>query len=263
MSWSRRSLLTALALLLAGCGGSDRATPRSTSPAGSGSPALSGSITVLAAASLTGSFTTLGKQFQAAHPGTTVTFSFGASSTLAQQITNGAPADVFASASAKNMTDVVTAGDAADPRTFANNVAQIAVSSTSASKVTSLADLGRPDVKVALCQPEVPCGALAQKVLANAKVAVKPVTQALDVKSVLATVTSGEVDAGIVYVTDVKAAGTSVAGIAIPPDVNASTSYPIVTVKASKNMALARAFEDYVLSPEGQAVLSQAGFAKP
>ena len=116
---------------------------------------------------------------------------------------------------------------------------------------------------VALCQPEVPCGALAQKVLANAKVTVTPVTQGLDVKAVLATVSSGEVDAGIVYVTDVKAAGASVTGVTIPGDVNASTAYPIATVKTSKNTPLGQAFEDYVLSADGQSVLSQAGFAKP
>lgn len=264
MSWSRRPLLVAAALaplLLAGCGSSsDTAT---SSEATASSPALTGSITVLAAASLTGSFTTLAEQFQAAHPGTTVTFSFGASSTLAQQITNGAPADVFASASAKNMTDVVGAGDAADPKTFANNTAQIAVFPASTSKITGLADLAKPDVKVALCQPEVPCGALAQTVLTKAKVTVKPVTQGLDVKSVLATVSSGEVDASIVYVTDVKAAGAAVTGIPIPADVNATTAYPIATVTSSKNTDLAEAFQDYVLSPEGQGVLSEAGFAKP
>ncbi len=262
MPSTRRSLLTAAALaaVLAGCGSSSSGPAATTQAAG---PGLSGSITVFAAASLTGSFTTLGKQFEAAHPGTKVTFSFGASSTLSQQITGGAPADVFASASAKNMTDVVTAGDAADPKTFAKNGAEIAVAPASASKVMSLADLAKPGVKVALCQPEVPCGALAQKVLGNAKVAVQPVTQGLDVKAVLATVSSGEVDAGIVYVTDVKAAGSSVHGVAIPADVNASTAYPIAMVKTSKNTQLGQAFEDYVLSTDGQSVLSRAGFAQP
>jgi len=205
----------------------------------------------------------LGHQFEAAHPGTTVRFSFGPSSGLAQQITSGAPADVFASASSKNMAQVVAAGQAAAPRTFANTVAEVAVARASAAKVTSLADLARPDVKVALCQAEVPCGALAQKVLAKAKLTVKPVTRGLDVKAVLATVTSGEVDAGIVYVADVKAAHGKVNGVTIPASVNARTAYPIATLKGTRHGALARAFEDYVLSTAGQTVLTSAGFVQP
>ena len=218
---------------------------------------------MFAAASLTQTFTTLGHQFEAAHPGTTVKFSFGASSALAQQIIAGAPADVFASASPKNMTQVTTAGDATDPKTFAKNVAEIAVAPDHASEVTSIADLGKAGVTVALCQPQVPCGALAQQVLANAHVTVKPVTQGLDVKSTLAYVTSGEVDAAIVYVTDVKAAGSTVKGVEVPPADNASTAYLIAPVTASGNRALAAAFEDYVLSPAGQGALSQAGFQPP
>jgi len=275
--------LTALAAVSAGCGSSS--TPKSsssssssasaagpTSASGSASSAssspssassLSGSVTVFAAASLTKAFTTLGKQFQDSHPGTTVKFSFGASSTLAQQIIAGAPADVFASASPKNMTQVTKAGQAADPKTFASNVAEIAVAPQSAGKVTSIADLAKPGVKLALCQPQVPCGALAQTVLGKAKVTVKPVTEGLDVKSTLAYVTGGQADAAVVYVTDVKAAGAKVKGVQIPPADNASTAYPIATIKASKNTALASAFETLVLSPAGQSVLSEAGFAKP
>jgi len=257
-----RAVLTAAALagLLAGCGGSDDTAP---APAATAPGGLSGSITVLAAASLTGAFTTLGQQFEAAHPGTRVRFGFGASSTLAQQITSGAPADVFASASTRNMTDVVTAGDAADPRTFARNSAQIAVAPASRDRVSTLADLADPDVKVALCQPEVPCGALAEQVLAEAGVTVVPVTRGLDVRSVLASVTSGEVDAGIVYVTDVLSAGAAVTGIAIPAGVNASTAYPVATVTRSRNPALGQAFADHLLSADGQRVLAAAGFAGP
>ncbi len=259
------------ALSLAACGSSPTgpATPtggalsgiRSAPPSTRAS--LSGSITVFAAASLSGAFTTLGSQFQQAHPGTTVTFSFGASSTLAQQITAGAPADVFASASWKNMTQVTEAGDAADPVTFATNFAEIAVSPASAARITALADLADPGVKVALCQPQVPCGALAQQVLGTAKVTVRPVTRGLDVKSTLAYVTSGEADAAIVYVTDVEAAGTKVTGVAIPPADNASTAYPIATVTSTRNRALAEAFQRYVLSAPGQRVLAAAGFARP
>ncbi len=225
--------------------------------------ALSGSITVFAAASLTGTFPTLGARFEQQHPGTSVRFSFGASSTLAQQITAGAPADVFASASARNMTQVTAAGDAADPVTFANNVAQIAVAPASAGRVTALADLADPGVKVALCQPQVPCGALAQQVLANAGVTVHPVTQGLDVKSTLAHVLSGEADAAVVYLTDVRAAGAKVTGVPVPAADNASTAYPIATVTATRNRPLAEAFERFVLSADGQAVLAEAGFARP
>lgn len=239
-------------LALAGCGSVAH-------PAGT----VTGKITVFAAASLTGSFTDLGKAFDSAHPGTTVAFSFGASSTLAMQITSGAPADVFASASAKNLDTVVAAGAAAAPRTFATNSAEVAVAPASRTSVTSLADLGKVGVKVALCQPEVPCGALATSVLGHAGVQVTPVTRGLDVKAVLASVTSGEVDAGIVYVTDVLAAGAKVVGVTIPAGQNSSTAYPIATVTSSRNPLLAKAFDDFVLSPDGEAVLARAGFGKP
>ena len=247
------------AVLLAGCGSSSSAG----SPSGSGSSAVKGTITVFAAASLKESFTALGRRFEAAHPGTRVVFSFGPSSGLATQITQGAPADVFASASAKNMTQVSDAGLAPTATTFAKNVLEIAVPPANPAKVTGLSDLGRRGVKVALCQSAVPCGATAQKVLANARVKVTPVSQEVDVKAVLAKVTLGEVDAGLVYVTDVRAAGRRVKGIAIPGDVNASTSYPIATVSTSRNRATAQAFTDLVLSGDGSAELARAGFAAP
>lgn len=222
-----------------------------------------GTITVFAAASLNQVFSELGHRFEAAHPGTKVRFSFSASSSLAQQILAGAPADVFASASAKNMTQVTGAGDATNPKMFATNFAEIAVAPAAVGRVQSLADLGRGGVKVALCQPQVPCGALAQKVLANAHVTVKPVTQGLDVKSTLAYVTRGDVDAAIVYVTDVKAAGTKIQGVQIPAADNASTAYVIAGVTAGSNPTLAAAFEDFVLSPTGRDALRQAGFSPP
>jgi molybdate transport system substrate-binding protein len=259
---SSLALAAVSATALAACGSSGK--PASTPVTSSSStPALSGSITVFAAASLTGSFTTIGKAFEAAHPGTNVTFSFGASSTLAQQIIQGAPADVFASASKTNMTQVTDAKDAADPKTFAYNIGEIAVAPAKASTITSLADLAKPGVKVALCQPQIPCGAIAISVFSKAGLTVKPVTQGLDVKSTLAYVTGGDADAAIVYVTDVKAAGSTVVGIEIPAAQNTSTSYPIATVSWSKNQALAKAFEDYVLSEAGQDVLKAAGFTSP
>jgi len=280
----------AVALLTVGaaaCGGSDTpaastASPATTTPTAAAStpaaaattpapaattpattPAPKGTITVFAAASLTGTFTELGKQFQAANPGTTVRFSFGASSTLAQQILAGAPADVFASASAATMAQVTAGGDATGPVTFAKNTAEIAVAPGSTGRVTSVADLARSGVKVALCQPQVPCGAIAAKVFTTAGVTVKPVTLGLDVKATLTYVSSGDADAAVVYVTDVRAAGSSVRGVAIPAAQNASTAYPIATVKASKNAALAARFQAYVLSGDGQRVLTAAGFSGP
>lgn len=247
--------------LLAACGGSSSGAAPASSGVSSG--ALSGKITVLAAASLTGAFGTLGTRFEAAHPGSTVTFSFGASSALATQITQGAPVDVFASASQKNMDAVVAAGAATGSAPFTENVMEIAVPPSNPARIGSLADLARPGVKVALCQTEVPCGAVAQKVFANAKITVTPVTQEADVKATLAKVTLGEVDAGVVYVTDVLAAGDKVTGIEIPADVNASTTYPIAALQGSKNPALAKAFVDYVLSADGQKVLAAAGFVAP
>ena len=240
-------------------------TGGSTSPAASASvsASLSGSITVFAAASLQEAFTTIGRQFEAAHPGAKVTFSFGASSTLANQIINGAPADVFASAAPKNMQQVVTAGDASDPVNFVKNVMEVAVPPSNPAHVTSVNDLARSSVKVALCQPQVPCGATAAKVFTNAKITVKPVTLQPDVKSVLTQVELGNVDAGMVYVTDVNAAGAKVKGIVIPDSVEASTEYPIAPVAKSGNPSLARAFVAYVLSPAGQAVLTGDKFEKP
>jgi molybdate transport system substrate-binding protein len=225
--------------------------------------ATAGSLTVYAASSLTTAFTALGKQFETDHPGTTIVFNFGASSALARQIIAGAPADVFASASTANMKQVTDAQQARAPKTFATNVAEIAVAPASAARVHAVADLAAPGLRVALCQPEVPCGALAHTVLAKAHVEVTPATEGLDVKSTLAYVTNGSADAAIVYVTDVRAAGSAVTGIEIPADVNASTAYPIAVVTATKNASLAGTFEDYVLSGAGQATLAAAGFRAP
>jgi molybdate transport system substrate-binding protein len=257
-------LVAAATLALAACGSSsDPAGSASSTPSATATASLEGDITVLAAASLTESFTTLGEQFEAANPGVRVTFSFAASSALAGQITDGAPADVFASASTKTMDDVVAAGAAADPVVFATNSMEIAVPPANPGKVTGLDDLTNQAIKTALCQPEVPCGSTAAKVFANAKITVAPVTLEPDVKSVLSKVKLGEVDAGVVYVTDVIAAGDEVAGVEIPADVNASTDYPIASLAHSSNAKVAAAFVDYVLSPDGTKVLSAAGFQKP
>lgn len=259
------TVVAAAGLLLAGCGSPSTsiAAPATAATTASSALTLSGTVNVFAAASLKEAFTTLGKQFEAVHPDTKVVFSFGSSSGLATQINAGAPADVFASASTKNMDQVVKAAAATSPTDFASNVMEIAVPSTNPAGVTQLSDLAKSDVKVALCQKAVPCGVTAANVLSKAQLTVTPVTQEVDVKSVLAKVTLGEVDAGVVYVTDVRAAGTKVKGIVIPADVNASTKYPIVTLTKAPNKATAQAFTDYVLSGDGATVLTAAGFAKP
>ncbi|MGN6242759.1 MAG: molybdate ABC transporter substrate-binding protein [Motilibacteraceae bacterium] len=255
------------AVLLAGCGGSSSGGPAApaggttTSAGASSSP--TGSITVLAAASLTGSFTELAHSFEAAHPGSKVVLSFGASSTLAQQALQGAPADVFASASQKNMDQVVQGGAARGPQVFAKNVMEIAVPPANPAKIMQLSDLARPGVKLVLCQPQVPCGAVAATVLKNAGVQAKPVSLEADVKATLTKVQLGEADAGVVYVTDVKAAGAKVQGIPIPTGVNASTDYPVAVLKDAPNHALADQFVASVLSEQGRSVLSKAGFQAP
>ncbi len=257
--------LAAVVLVLSGCGASaPAATGGSTAGPGSPSSATpSGTVTVFAAASLKETFTGLGRSFEAAHPGTKVVFSFGPSSGLATQITQGAPADVFASASTKSMGQVVEAGAASSPTDFAKNVMEIAVPPKNPAGVAAVGDLARTGVKVALCQAAVPCGSTAATVFSNAKITVTAVTQEVDVKAVLSKVSLGEVDAGVVYVTDVLAAGDRIKGIQIPAGINASTTYPIATLTKSTNSVAAQAFTEYVLSTDGASALAAAGFAKP
>ncbi len=254
--------IAATAAVVSGCGGSGDAG-RGSSPSDSASPSVTGTITVFAAASLQDSFTSLGKKFEAEHPGTKVVFNFGPSSGLAAQIGQGAPADVFASASAETMNQVVTGGGATAPKDFAVNTMEIAVPPDNPAGVTAVADLAKQDVKVALCQADVPCGVTASNVFRNARLTVTPVTEEIDVKAVLSKVTLGEVDAGVVYVTDVRAAGDRVKGIEIADDVNASTTYPIAALTGAENKKTATAFVNYILSPAGAAALTAAGFRTP
>jgi molybdate transport system substrate-binding protein len=254
------------ALLAAGCSSgrnSSRPPAAGASSSASSTAAIGGTMTVFAAASLTEAFKTLGKQFESAHRGSTVKLNFGASSDLAAQINQGAPADVFASASTKNLKQVVDAGGASMSTTFAKNVMEVAVPPSNPANVASVTDLAKSSVKVALCEPQVPCGAVAAEMFKNAKITVKPVTLEPDVKSTLSKVELNEVDAGMVYVTDVRAAGSKVKGIVIPADINASTEYPIAALTKAPNAAGAQAFVDLVLSPAGQSVLAADGFQKP
>jgi molybdate transport system substrate-binding protein len=258
----RRGFVVLSALLLAGCSSTAPATPSGSSS--SGAPPVTGTVTVLAASSLTEVFNSLGKEFEAAHPGTKVTFSYGASSTLAQQIVAGAPADVFAAASPATMATVTKAGlNDGQPKVFARNTLVIAVAPGNPKGITGLADLAKPGTKVALCAPEVPCGAAAKTALSAAKATVQPVTLAPDVKSALSTVELGEADAALVYKTDVKSAGGKVTGVDFPESAQAVNDYPIVALAHAPNGSGAAAFVDFVLGDHGQKALSDGGFQSP
>lgn len=221
-------------------------------------------VVVLAAASLTGAIEELARQFEAAHPDTDVVLSTGASSTLAQQAVAGTPADLLVLASLATMGVVTNAGEAdGEPVVVARNRLQIAVPAGNPGRVTGLPDLARPDLDVALCAPQVPCGAAAQQALEAAGVTAAPDTLERDVKAVLAKVRLGEVDAGLVYVTDVRAAGADVEGIGFPEAAAARNDYPAVVLRGGEQSHAAREFLDLLLSPDGQAVLARAGFAPP
>jgi molybdate transport system substrate-binding protein len=253
------ALSAALAVLLSACGSATRPAAAPSDTADS----LGGAITVLAAASLTEAFTDIGTDFEAKNPSHSVTFSFGSSATLATQIVQGAPADVFAAASPATMKIVSDAGASDAPTNFASNTLQIAVPKDNPHKITGLHDFADKSKRIAICAPQVPCGAATIKVFAVAKITPQPDTLEQDVKATLQKVASDEVDAALVYQTDVIAAEDRVDGIGFPEAKQAVNTYPIAVLKGSKSSAAAKAFVDYVLSPEAQVVLSEAGFAKP
>jgi molybdate transport system substrate-binding protein len=249
------------ALVLAACSSSTTTAPSGSSPT---SEKVSGTVVVFAATSLTDAFDKIGAGFEKAHPGVTVKFNYNGSSSLATSINQGAPADAFASAAPANMKTVTDAGDAVGtPQVFTRNTGEIMVEKGNPKKITSVKDLANPAIKVAVCAPEVPCGAVATAIFKNAGVTVKPVSEETNVGGVVTKVTLGEVDAGIVYVTDVKANETKAAGVSIPASQNDITDYPIVQVKGAPNATAAKAFISYVLGPDGQKVLTSFGFLPP
>jgi molybdate transport system substrate-binding protein len=262
------AVLAAAALAAAaGCSSSSGSTAASgsssASASASASSTVSGSVTVVAASSLKAAFTTLGAQFHAANPGATVTFNFGGSATLAQQITAGAPADVFAAASSATMKTVTTAGDAVGtPSVFAHNQLEIAVAPGNPKNITSLSDLTKSGLKVVLCAVAQPCGAAAATVIKDAKVSLTPVSLEADVASALTKVELGEADAALVYKTDVQGSAGKVTGVDFTESSDAINTYPITVLTHAPNSAAAAAFVGYVLSAQGQAVLAQDGFAK-
>ncbi len=220
-------------------------------------------LTVFAAASLTKPFEQLEKTFEDAHPGVDVKLSFGGSSDLVAQITDGAAADVFASADTKNM-DKLTSADlaAGTPAEFATNTLVIAVPPGNPGKVSGLADLAKDDLDVVVCAPEVPCGSAAEQVAEKAGVRLAPDSEEQSVTDVLGKIEAGEGDAGLVYVTDVEAAGDKVEGLEFPEAAEVVNHYPIVAVKDSAHADLAQQWIDLVLG-DGQAVLTAAGFGPP
>ena len=258
---------SALALALSGCvsagpGGSGSTAPGATDNVSATAP--TGDITVFAAASLKSTFTQVANDFEASHPGTTINLSFAGSSDLAAQVTAGAPADVFASADTTNMTKLQDAGlVAGTPADFATNTLEIAVPPSNPAGIASLADLSGPGVKLVICAPQVPCGHATQSVADSASLTFTPVSEESSVTDVLGKVTSGEADAGLVYVTDVRNAGDKVKGIEFPESSTAVNTYPIATVANTKNKELADAFIDAVTGPEGRKVLTDAGFGVP
>lgn len=235
-------------------------SPTSSSPASG----VTGNITVFAAASLTESFTEIGKAFQTEYPDATVKFSFDASSTLVTQIAQGAPVDVFASADKANMTKLTDAGNnGAAPQTFAKNSLEIITGAGNPKKITGLSDLADPSLIVVTCGPDVPIGKYSAQVFTNAGVTVTPKSFEPNVKGVVNKVTLGEADAGIVYATDVLAAGSKAVGVVIPTNLNVIAEYPLVETKNAPNPTGAKAFTAFVLSSQGQKILGSFGFTAP
>jgi molybdate transport system substrate-binding protein len=236
---------------LAGCGSSND-EPRNQS------------IIVFAAASLKKSFTDIGEQFKTDNPGTSVEFNFAGSSDLVTQLVQGAGADVFASADTNNMVKAEQA-ELVDgkPVDFASNTLTIVTAPGNPKQVASFADLNKPGVSVVVCAAEVPCGSATARVENATKTELKPVSEESSVTDVLNKVTSGQADAGVVYVTDALAAGDKVAAVNFVESSVAVNTYPIAVLKDAQKPDLAKKFVDLVTGEYGQKTLSEAGFAKP
>jgi len=249
-------------MLIAGCS-SQQGTSSAPSTTSSTTTAP-GKIVVFAAVAQKKAFTEIGNRFTTDNPGQDVEFSFAASSDQAAQLSQGAYADVFASADANNMDKVAKAGLlASDPTNFASNILTIAVAPGNPKKIASFADLARPGLMVAVCGPEAPCGGPIQKIEQATGVQLSAASQAANVEEVLAKVESGAADAGLVYATDVLGAGDKVTGVAFPESSDASTTDSIAVLKQSKNSEMAAKFVDLVTGEAGQKILAADGFGKP
>jgi len=240
--------VASLSLLLAGC----VATPQAST-----------TVTVFAASSLTDVFGEIAEEFEAANPGTTVVFNFAASSALATQINEGAPADVFAAASPATMKTVSDAGNVdGEPVVFVRNQLVIAVEKGNPRNIKGLADLTAPGVSVALCAEQVPCGAAAKTAISSANLTITPVSFEENVRAALSKVSLGEVDAALVYRTD-AAVDDSVDAVEFPESANAINDYPIAVLKDAPNKPAAQAFVAFVRSSAGAATLTEYGFQQP
>jgi molybdate transport system substrate-binding protein len=247
------AVMTALALIVAACG-----------VGGSGTTAAETPLLVSAAASLTDGFGAIAEVFESQHAGVDVVLNLAASSTLREQILEGAPVDVFASANHANMDQVVAAGlVAGQPQIFARNLLQIAVPAGNPARIGGLEDFARPELLIGLCAEGVPCGDFAHQVLANAAVAASIDTFEPDVRFLLTKIEAGELDAGLTYMSDVAASGGRVEGIDIPEAINVIAEYPIAVLAHAPQPALAQSFIAFVLSDVGQAILADYGFAPP
>jgi len=230
--------------------------PQADEPAG-------GALSVHAAASLTDVFERLGGQFREEHPGIELNIGYGSSSGGARAIVEGAPIDVFASADEQQMQVVTDAGLVTDPVVFTANVLTIAVPKGNPAGVTGLADFAREELELAVCAPEVPCGAAAERLFEIAGVAAAPDTYEDDVRSALNKVELGEVDAALVYATDVRSLPQWVEGIEVPEAGQVVNRYPIAVIRGARNPEAAQAFVDLVLSEEGRRALADHGFRAP
>jgi molybdate transport system substrate-binding protein len=240
--------VAALSLTITGCG-DDRSQEQ---------------VTVSAAASLTDAFESVAAAFEEDNPGVDVVLNLAGSASLREQILGGAPVDVFASADMANMAQLVAAGaTAGEPLVFARNQLQIAVPAGNPGRVTGIEDFADDALFLGLCAVGVPCGDFARQALAEAGVDPAIDTQEPDVRSLLTKIVEGELDAGIVYATDVMAAGSAVEGIDLPDEVNIAVDYPIAVLAGAPNPVLAQEFVEFVRSPHGQALLTEYGFALP
>jgi molybdate transport system substrate-binding protein len=222
---------------------------------------LSGYINVFAAASLTASFNAIGTSFHRANPGVGVNFNFAGTPTLVTQIEQGAPADVFASADTTNMDKLTADGFASgSSQVFAHNQLEIVVAAGNPRGITGLADLAKPGVIYITEGPTVPAGKYSLQALATAGVKVTPKSLETSVTAVISKIELGEADAGIVYTTDIQAAGSKVQGVQVPAADNVIATYPLVAVKGTKNLDAANEFVAYVLSASGQSMLASFGF---
>ncbi|GAA1458291.1 molybdate ABC transporter substrate-binding protein [Nocardiopsis exhalans] len=258
-------------VVLTACGAEDTGPDEAAEENGDGG-ALSGELTVMAAASLTDVFAEIAEDFEERHPDVEITLNFAGSSELVQQINSGAPADVLAAADTSTMEQVVegegldadwAAENGENGLVFVTNTLQIAVPPENPAGIESLADLAGDDVQAAFCAEEVPCGAAAAAALEASGLDVTPVTYEEDVRSVLTKVEMNEVDAGLVYATDVISAEGRVEGLDFPEAEEAINGYPIGVLANSADPELAAAWIEAVTSAEGAAVLDDAGFGAP